>query len=73
MAETKCFHCPEDITKRATHVPCCTSHSRPLCCRHYRRAHFVEVGFCCTAHRLETEAAARAAQGSADLRRAASV
>lgn len=53
----KCERCPEDINKRATHTPCCSSHGVRLCCRHYRRTHFVEVGDCCDAHRLELEAA----------------
>lgn len=56
----KCERCPEDINKRATHSPCCSSHGVRLCCRHYRRTHFVEVGDCCDAYRLEREAAHRA-------------
>lgn len=47
MSDTKCRQCPDDIVKRATHAPCCSSHKVPLCCRHYRRTHFVEVGRCC--------------------------
>jgi hypothetical protein len=30
----------------ATHMPCCSSHQRALCCRHYCNRHFVEVGRC---------------------------
>jgi hypothetical protein len=34
-------------TSAATHSPCCSSHRGNLCCHHYRRFHFVEVGNCC--------------------------
>lgn len=30
----------------AAHTPCCSAHSRPLCCKHYNRLHFVEVDPC---------------------------
>lgn len=26
------------------HTPCCSSHGKPLCCKHYKRFHFVETG-----------------------------
>lgn len=29
------------------HSPCCSTHANDLCCRHYRRSHFVEVRPCC--------------------------
>ena len=48
----KCIRCTSDITARATHTPCCSSHDKPMCCRHYRRAHFVELGWCCEADKL---------------------
>lgn len=26
------------------HTPCCSSHGKPLCCKHYKHFHFVETG-----------------------------
>ena len=31
------------------HTPCCSTHGRDLCCKHYCRAHFVEVNPCSSA------------------------
>jgi len=29
------------------HDPCCSSHGKPLCCKHYRSTHFVDEAFPC--------------------------
>ena len=26
------------------HTPCCSSHGKALCCKHYKHFHFVETG-----------------------------
>lgn len=59
-APALCVRCPNEMGIRATHKPCCSSHNVLLCCRHYRRTHFVEVGWCCDVHRLMHESAHKA-------------
>lgn len=39
--DVKCWACDSDAKN---HDPCCSSHHRALCCEHYRKFHFVEVG-----------------------------
>lgn len=44
MSDVKCraADCAEPVPE--AHEPCCSSHGKPLCCKHYKRFHFVETG-----------------------------
>ena len=43
--ESLCWYCQREPAEKH-HVPCCSSHGRPLCCACYCRLHFVEVNPC---------------------------
>lgn len=32
------------VMANPAHVPCCSSHNKPMCCEHYKQLHFVETG-----------------------------
>ena len=40
-----CWYCRREPAEKR-HVPCCSSHGKPLCCACYCRLHFVQVNPC---------------------------
>lgn len=44
LLDVECLRCGN--WSPPAHAPCCHSHMENLCCKCYRRLHFVEVGPC---------------------------